>query len=154
MNEYMDNAFWKENIEDRVKLLGSNVLNCQSSKENKMANFRKRGVVLKWGNDDSKNLAPPRVRPGPSLHYPPLPTPPALPAMNGPLPAELKFKENTVFLHYLQYHKCGLSMLMEYKTSPFVFFPWHSEALVPTHSDHRMRHLSEEHKLIITSEQQ
>ena len=24
----MGQAFWKENIEDRVKLLGSNVLNC------------------------------------------------------------------------------------------------------------------------------
>ena len=29
MNEYVDHAFWKENIEDRVKLLGSNVLNCR-----------------------------------------------------------------------------------------------------------------------------
>ena len=49
-----------------------------------------------------KNLAPTRVGPCPSLHYPP----PlrnvhlwgiffALPAMNGPLPAELKFKDNT-----------------------------------------------------------
>ena len=49
-----------------------------------------------------KNLAPTRVGPCPSLHYPP----PlrnvhlwgiffALPAMNGPLPAELKFRENT-----------------------------------------------------------
>ena len=25
---FMGQAFWKENIEDRVKLLGSNVLNC------------------------------------------------------------------------------------------------------------------------------
>ena len=25
---FMGHAFWKENIEDKVKLLGSNVLNC------------------------------------------------------------------------------------------------------------------------------
>ena len=46
---------------------------------------------------------PVKAGPCPSLHRPPSPPPPplekciffALPSMNGPLPAELKFRENT-----------------------------------------------------------
>ena len=57
--------FWKENIEDRVKLLGSNILNC--CLKITTANFYKIGLKM---NQVSKNLAPPRVGPYPSLHYP------------------------------------------------------------------------------------
>ena len=61
-----------------------------------MAAFRKILLILKWGNDVSKSLTPLRVGPCPPLHCP-LPSGPgwgiffAFPAMNSPLPAELKF---------------------------------------------------------------
>ena len=51
----MDHTFLKENFEDRVKLLGSNVLNfCLKITK---TNLRKRG--LKMRDDVSKNFAPP-----------------------------------------------------------------------------------------------
>ena len=63
---FMGHAFWKENIEDRVQLLGSNVLNfCLKITT---VNLRKIGLTM---NDVSKNLAPPRAGPCPSLHYSP-----------------------------------------------------------------------------------
>ena len=63
---FMGHAMWKENIEDRVQLLGSNVLNCCLEKTT--VNLRKIRLTM---NDVSKNLAPPRAGPCPSLHYPP-----------------------------------------------------------------------------------
>ena len=41
----MGHALWKENIEDRVKLLESNVLNC--CQEITMANLRKIGLKIR-----------------------------------------------------------------------------------------------------------
>ena len=38
----MDHTFWKENIKDRVKLLGSDMLNC--SLKITMAKLRKKGL--------------------------------------------------------------------------------------------------------------
>ena len=63
---FMGHTFWKENIEDRVKLLGTNVLNCYH--KTTTGNLHKIGLKM---NLVSKNLAPPRVKPCPSLHYPP-----------------------------------------------------------------------------------
>ena len=63
---FMGHAFWKENIEDRVKLLGSNVLNC--CLKITTANLLKTGLTM---NYVSKKLAPSRAGPCPSLHYPP-----------------------------------------------------------------------------------
>ena len=63
---FMGHTFWKENTEDRVKLLGSIVLNCYLKIT--MANLCKLGLKM---NQVSKNLAPPRAGPCPSLHYPP-----------------------------------------------------------------------------------
>ena len=69
---FMGHAFWKENIEDKVKLLGS--------------------------------IVPPKAGWCHSLLYPlphqesaPLGHTFALPAMKGPLPAELKLRENTEY---------------------------------------------------------
>ena len=67
-----------------------------------MANLRKIGLKM---NQVSKTLAPPRAGPCPSLHFPPslhqesapLGHSFTLPAMNGPLHAELKFRENTAY---------------------------------------------------------
>ena len=97
---FTGHTFSKENIEDRVKLLGSNVLNCYLKITT--ANLCKIGLKM---NQVSKNLAPPRAGPCPSLHYPPslhqesapLGYSFTLPAMNGPLHAELKFRENTAY---------------------------------------------------------
>ena len=63
---FMGHAIWKENIEDRVQLLGSNVLNC--CLKITTANLRKIGLTM---NYVSKNLAPPRAGPCSSLNYPP-----------------------------------------------------------------------------------
>ena len=63
---FTGHAFWKENIEDRVKLLGSNVLNC--CLKITTANLLKIGLTM---NYVSKNLATSRAGPCPSLHYPP-----------------------------------------------------------------------------------
>ena len=63
---FMGHAFWKENIEDRVQLLGSNVLNC--CLKITTANLLKTGLTM---NYVSKNLATSRAGPCPSLHYPP-----------------------------------------------------------------------------------
>ena len=84
---FTGHTFSKENIEDRVKLLGSNVLNCYL--EITTANLRKIGLKM---NQVSKNLAPPRAGPCPSLHQESAPPGHSftLPAMNGPLHAELK----------------------------------------------------------------
>ena len=62
---FMGHAIWKENIEDRVQLLGSNVLNC--CLKITTANLRKIGLTM---NYVSKNLAPPRAGPCSALHYP------------------------------------------------------------------------------------
>ena len=43
---FMGHAFWKENIEDRVKLLGSNVLNCCQKATS--ASLRKIGLTMKY----------------------------------------------------------------------------------------------------------
>ena len=61
----MGHAIWKKNIEDRVQLLGSNVLNC--CLKITMAKLRKIGLTM---NYVSKNLAPPRAGPCSALHYP------------------------------------------------------------------------------------
>ena len=61
----MGHAIWKENIEDRVQLLGSNVLNC--CLKITMAKLRKIGLTM---NYVSKNLAPPRAGLCSALHYP------------------------------------------------------------------------------------
>ena len=42
---FMGHAFWKENIEDRVKLLESNVLNC--CLKITMADLRKIGLKMR-----------------------------------------------------------------------------------------------------------
>ena len=97
---FMGHTFSKENIEVRVKLLGSNVLNCYLKITT--ANLRKIGLKM---NQVSKNSVPPRAGPCPSLHYPPslhqesapLGHSFTLPAMNHPLHAELKFRENTAY---------------------------------------------------------
>ena len=67
----MGHAFWKQNIGDRVKLLGSNVLNC--CLKITTADLCKIGLTM---NYVAKNLAPPRVEPCPSLHYTHPPPPP------------------------------------------------------------------------------
>ena len=77
----MGHAFWKENVEDRVKLLELNVFN----KNEEMMTV-------------SEDLAP--KSPGSVTHSTTPSTPQghiffALLAMNGPLPAEPKFRENT-----------------------------------------------------------
>ena len=85
---FMGHAFCEENVEDREKLLQSNVLNCLLKITT--ANLCKIGLKMRAG-------------PCPSLHYPPHPRKVclwhiffALPVMSGPLPAELKLRENTV----------------------------------------------------------
>ena len=64
----MGHAIWKENIEDRVQLLGSNVLNC--CLKITMAKLHKIGLTM---NYVSKNVAPPRAEPCCAPHYPPPP---------------------------------------------------------------------------------
>ena len=83
--------------QDRVKWLESKVLNC--CPKITMAGLCKIGLK---GNYIPENLAPPSEGPS-SLSTTPSTPPPlhlwciffALLAMNGPLPAELKFRENT-----------------------------------------------------------
>ena len=97
---FTGHTFSKENIEDRVKLLGSNILNCYLKITT--ANLSKIGLKM---NQVSKNLARPRAGPCPSLHYPPslhqesapLGHSFTLPAMNSPIYAELKFRENSAY---------------------------------------------------------
>ena len=77
----MGHTFWKENVEDRVKLLELNVLN-----KNEL------------GNDVSEDLAPKFPFNVPHSTTPSTPQGHlffALLAMNGPLPAEPKCRENT-----------------------------------------------------------
>ena len=50
----MGHAFWTEDVEDRVKLLESNALNCCL----KITTADLSKMVLKWGNDVSEDLAP------------------------------------------------------------------------------------------------
>ena len=65
---FIGHAIWKENIEDRVQLLGSNVLNC--SLKITMTKLRKIGLTM---NYVTKNLAPSRAGPCSALHYAPYP---------------------------------------------------------------------------------
>ena len=65
----MGHAIWKKNIEDRVQLLGSNVLNC--CLKITMAKLHKIGLTMIYV---SKNVAPPRAEPCSAPHYPPPPT--------------------------------------------------------------------------------
>ena len=100
----MGHAFWKENIEDRVKLLESNVLNCCL----KITTADLRKIGLKMREWRFRELAPKFHSEVEAMSLTPLPPPPressplaqfwALPAMNGPLPAELKFREITTDL--------------------------------------------------------
>ena len=105
----MGHAFWKENIEDRVKLLESNVLNCCLKITTadlrkiglKMREWRFRELAPKF-HSDVETMSLTLLTPSPKesallSHFF------ALPAMNGPLPAELKIREIStdliLFLH-------------------------------------------------------
>ena len=95
----MGHAFWKENIEVRVKLLESNVLNCCL----KITTADLRKIGLKMREWRFRELAPKSHSEVEAMSLTPLPPSPkesaplahffALPAMNSPLPAELKFRE-------------------------------------------------------------
>ena len=108
----MGHAFWTEDVEERVKLLELNALNC--CLKITMADLSK--IVLKWGNDVSEDLAPkfPGIDPHsttPSTHQGRIFF--ALLAMNGPLPAELKFRENTEWQPSLKEYKTFNCVLAE-----------------------------------------
>ena len=112
-------AFWKENIVDRVKLLESNILN--GCLKIIMADLHKIGPKMReWSFRELSSKIPSEGGPCPSLHYPPPPRKVhlwhiffALPTMNGRLTAGLKFRENNrllqgtsglkEFLQYLQH---------------------------------------------------
>ena len=97
---FMGHTFWKENIEDRVKLLESKVFNC--CLKITMAGLREIGVKMReWHFRELSSWISKRGRAMSCL-------PPtrkvhlwciffALPAMNGPFPADLNFRENTVY---------------------------------------------------------
>ena len=99
---FMGHSFWKENIEERVKLLESKVFNC--CLKITMADLWKIGVKMReWHFRELSSWISKRGRP--MSHLPP--SPPStivhlwcvffsLPAMNGPFPADLNFRENTV----------------------------------------------------------
>ena len=91
----MGHAFWKESIANRVKVLESNVLNC--CLKTTTADLRKK-KVLKWVNDISENLAPKFHSKAVAMSITPSANPLALLVMNDPLPAELKFRQNTAGL--------------------------------------------------------
>ena len=106
---FMGHAFWKENVEEGVKLLKSSVLNCCVKVTT--ADLRKVGLKIReWR---FRELAPKFHSEVEAMSLTPLPPSPkesaplahffALQAMNGPLPAELKFREITtdliLFLH-------------------------------------------------------
>ena len=108
----MGHAFWKGNIEERVKLLESNVLNC--CLRITMSNLHKIGLKMReWHfRELSSSISQLGWSHVPSL-YKPLPPPPPLPprkvhlrhiffallAMNDTLPAKLKFRENTAIIN-------------------------------------------------------
>ena len=97
---FMGHTFWKENIEDRVKLLESKVFNC--CLKITMAGLREIGVKMRewhfrelssWISKRGRDMSrlPPNQESAPLVYIF------ALPAMNGPFPADLNFRENTVY---------------------------------------------------------
>ena len=97
---FMGHTFWKENIEDRVKLLESKVFNC--CLKITMAGLREIGVKMRewhfrelssWISKQGRAMSrlPPNQESAPLVYIF------ALPAMNGPFPADLNFRENTVY---------------------------------------------------------
>ena len=97
---FMGHTFWKENIEDRVKLLESKVFNC--CLKITMADLCKIGVKMRewhfrelssWISKRGRAMSrlPPNQESAPLVYIF------ALPAMNGPFPADLNFRENTVY---------------------------------------------------------
>ena len=107
---FMGHSFWKENIEERVKLLESKVFNC--CLKITMANLWKIGVKMREGH--FRELGSWISKRGRAMsHFPSARKVHlwciffALPAMNGPFPADLNFRENTVFAGILseQYKK-------------------------------------------------
>ena len=89
----MGHAFWKENSEYKVKLLGSNVLSC--CLKISTADLRKRGLKMRewrfkelgFSQGEAMSLTP---------LAPFLPRKVHLWGMDDPLPTELRFWENTV----------------------------------------------------------
>ena len=97
---FMGHTFWKENVEDRVKLLESKVFNCCLKVT--MAGLREIGVKMRewhfrelssWISKRGRAMSrlPPNQESAPLVYIF------ALPAMNGPFPADLNFRENTVY---------------------------------------------------------
>ena len=91
-----------------------------------MPNLHKIG--LKMRELCFKNLAPLRVGPRASLHYP---TPPqenvplghifSLLAMNGPLPAQAKIRENTEYIFFVLFPQASLPS-MNFNISKMVYY--------------------------------